>query len=142
PHIMAGYFKMPELTEQVIDSGGFFTTGDWGKIDEDGYVFITGRKKEMLIVSGENLFPREIEEVLNAHESVHESAVIGQSDPMRGEVPIAFLELAEGAELDEKALRDHCREYLAQWKVPREFRVVDKLPRGATGKVLRRALSA
>ena len=113
-----------------------------GRIDADGHLFITGRIKEMLIIGGENVFPREIEEVLNAHPSIHDSAVIGTADPSRGEVPLAFVELAQGAAFDETALRSHCREHLAQFKVPREIRLLDKLPRNPTGKIMRRALLA
>src|SRR5690606_39174132 len=100
----------------------------------------TGRYKEMLIIGGENVFPREIEEVLNAHPSVNASAVIGMEDPSRGEVALAFVELAEDAEFDEGALRSHCRERLSQYKVPREIRVIEELPRNPTGKIMRREL--
>jgi len=141
PNVMAGYFKLPELTDAVFDAQGYFKSGDMGRIDTDGHLYITGRIKEMLIIAGENVFPREIEEVLNAHPSVGDSAVIGVADPSRGEVPLAFVELAEGATFDETALRSHCREHLAQFKVPREIRVLEKLPRNPTGKIMRRELS-
>jgi long-chain acyl-CoA synthetase len=111
-----------------------------GRFDEEGHLYITGRIKEMLIIGGENVFPREIEEVLNAHPSVKASAVIGVHDPSRGEVPVAFVELQEGQAFDERGLRSHCRERLAQFKVPREIRVLASLPRNATGKILRRQL--
>ena len=93
-----------------------------GRMDEDGFLSITGRIKEMLIIGGENVFPREIEEVLDRHPSIKSSAIIGQADPSRGEVPLAFVELVEDAEFDPTALRSHCRETLAQYKVPREIR--------------------
>ena len=112
-----------------------------GRFDAEGHLFITGRIKEMLIISGENVFPREIEEVLNRHASVRDSAVIGLQDPMRGEVPIAFVELHEGATFDEKALQQHCRATLPPYKVPRDIRCRLALPRNPTGKILRRALS-
>jgi long-chain acyl-CoA synthetase len=140
PNIMAGYFRQPDLTAQVIDGEGYFKTGDWGKFDRDGYLYITGRKKEMLIIGGENVFPREIEEVLNLHPSVAASAVVGASDPVRGEVPVAFVEPAEGATVDEGEVRSWCRERMAGFKVPREVRVIEKLPRNPTGKILRREL--
>jgi long-chain acyl-CoA synthetase len=142
PNIMPGYYGLAQQTAAVFDDEGYFRTGDMGRIDADGHLFITGRIKEMLIIGGENVFPREIEEVLNAHPSVHDSAVIGVSDPSRGEVPLAFVELAEDAGFDETALRSHCREHLAQYKVPREIRLLEKLPRNPTGKIMRRALSA
>ena len=155
---MAGYYKKPELTEQVmvelervtlpvgdtLQAGKHhraFRTGDIGRVDEQGYLYITGRKKEMLIIGGENVFPREIEEVLNRHRAVHDSAVIGKSDGMRGEIPVAFVELEEEARFDEAEIRRYCRENLAQFKVPRQIQRIDQLPRNATGKILRRQLS-
>jgi len=149
PNIMAGYFNLPEQTAEVfvdlkvdghVEHRRFFRTGDIGKLDEEGYLYITGRKKEMLIIGGENVFPREIEEVLNRHASVAESAVVGKQDGMRGEVAIAFVELEEGSDFDEKALRAWCRDRLAQFKVPREIRLIDALPRNPTGKIMRRKL--
>lgn len=142
PNIMTGYYKQPELTAEVIRPDGYFVTGDWGKLDADGYLHITGRKKEMLIIGGENVFPREIEEVLDRHETVAASAVIGREDPVRGELPIAFVEMVEGAAFDEPALRAYCRQHLAGFKVPREILLVDNLPRNPTGKILRRELIA
>ncbi|QQE10249.1 AMP-binding protein [Planctomycetota bacterium] len=151
PNVMLGYYKLPEMTAEVMSEINVpgeskpvkvFRTGDIGRIDEDGFLFITGRKKEMIIIGGENVFPREIEEVLNYVDSVHASAVIGKRDDMRGEVAIAFIELEEGAEFDEAELRKHCRENLAQFKVPREIRLVDELPRNPTGKIMRRKLEA
>jgi long-chain acyl-CoA synthetase len=148
PNVMDGYWQLPEQTEQVfveIDVPGkgktkCFRTGDIGKLDEDGYLFITGRIKEMLIVGGENVFPREIEEVLNMHPSVKASAVVGKHDDMRGEVPIAFVEIEEDAEFNETELRNFVRDKIAQYKVPREIREIDELPRNPTGKILRREL--
>lgn len=142
PNIMAGYFKLPEMTSEVMTHDGYFRSGDWGKLDQEGYLYITGRKKEMLIIAGENVFPREIEEVLNQHPSVKASAVIGVNDGVRGELPLAFVELNEGASFDESALRRFCRDHLAGFKVPREIRVIDQLPRNPTGKIMRRQLSA
>jgi long-chain acyl-CoA synthetase len=149
PNLMKGYYKLDEQTEQVITQMTLpgqaqpvraFRTGDIGKLDEDGYLYITGRKKEMLIIGGENVFPREIEEVLNNHPSVKASAVVGKQDGMRGEVPIGFVEIEEGVEFDEAGIRNHCRESLAQFKVPKEIHVLDELPRNPTGKILRREL--
>lgn len=142
PNIMKGYFKLPEQTAAVFTSDGYFRTGDMGRFDDDGHLYITGRIKEMLIIGGENVFPREIEEVLDAHPSVQASAVIGVMDESRGEVPIAFVELKDGATFDEKALRSFCREKLAQYKVPRDIRLIEKLPRNPTGKIMRRELKA
>ncbi len=151
PNVMKGYYKLEEQTREVFtvvtpqgseESLKAFRTGDIGMLDEDGFLYITGRKKEMLIVGGENVFPREIEEVLNTHPAVAASAVIGKQDEMRGEVPVAFIELREGASFDETDIRNHCRQSLAQFKIPREIRVIEQLPRNPTGKIMRRALKA
>ena len=149
-NVMKGYYKLPELTDAAIftltlpdgSTTRAFRTGDIGKIDADGFLYITGRKKEMLIIGGENVFPREIEEVLNRHESVKDSAVIGKADGMRGEIAVAFVELNDGSTFDEGALRAYCRDNLAQFKVPREIHAIDQLPRSPTGKILRRKLKA
>ncbi len=141
PHVMHGYWNLPEESAAAFDAHGFFKTGDMGRFDTDGHLFITGRIKEMLIISGENVFPREMEEVLNRHPSVKDSAVIGMQDAMRGEVPLAFVELHEGAHFDASALQHHCREVLPAYKVPREIRHLEALPRNATGKILRRNLN-
>jgi len=141
PHVMLGYHNLPEATREVFDADGFFRTGDMGRFDADGHLMITGRIKEMLIIAGENVFPREIEEVLNQHSSVKDSAVVGMSDETRGEVALAFVELKEDERCDEPELRAFCREHLAQFKVPREIRFLSALPRNATGKIVRRKLS-
>ncbi len=150
PNIMKGYYKLPGQTGEVFtylrSSNGaaigprYFRTGDIGRLDEEGFLYITGRKKEMLIIGGENVFPREIEEVLNTHPSVKDSAVVGKPDGLRGELPIAFVEVEEGQGFDETAVRKWCRERLAGYKVPREIRKLDALPRNPTGKIMRRHL--
>jgi long-chain acyl-CoA synthetase len=140
PNVMRGYYGLPEETARAFTADGWLKTGDMGRLDDDGHLYITGRIKEMLIVGGENIFPREIEEVLNAHPSVQGSAVLGKVDPMRGELPVAFVELREGQAFDEQALRSWCRERLAGYKVPHEVRRVDALPRNPTGKIMRREL--
>ncbi len=141
PNVMRGYLKQPDETAKVFNDQGYFRTGDWGKLDDEGFLFITGRKKEMMIIGGENVFPREIEEVLNRHESVRDCGVVGRTDPSRGEVPVAFVELEDDAAFDESALRAFCRKHLAGFKVPREIHQMVQLPRGPTGKVLRRKLA-
>ena len=143
PNMMTGYFHLPDKTAEVFDGDGFYRTGDQGRVDEDGFLFITGRIKEMIIVGGENVFPREIEDVLNRHDLIHATGVIGRADPMRGEVPIAFVELCEEADpsaFDQGELISYCREHLAGYKVPKEIRGVETLPRNPTGKILRREL--
>lgn len=141
PSVMPGYYKQPELTDAVFDEDGFFHTGDRGKLDERGLLWVTGRIKEMMIIAGENVFPREIEEVLAEHPAVHSAGVVGLTDPSRGEIPVAFVQLVEDAEFDEAALRQWCRDRLAGFKVPRQIHAVDELPRSPTGKVLRRKLT-
>ncbi|MEM6394239.1 MAG: AMP-binding protein [Planctomycetota bacterium] len=163
PNLMMGYYKLPELTDEVVftldvpgESGKpeplrVFRTGDIGKTDADGFLYITGRKKEMLIIAGENVFPREIEEVLNHCPGVGASAVIGKQDDTRGEVPIAFVEPCrnvypdcdanpEGQGPDPTAVRQYAQQNLPAYKVPREVRVLNRLPRNPTGKILRRQL--
>ncbi len=140
PNVMKGYFKRPEETAAAFDEQGYFKTGDMGRLDQDRHLYITGRIKEMMIVGGENVFPREIEEVLNKHPAVAASGVIGIMDPMRGELPVGFVELKESQTADEKALIIWCRERLAGYKVPRSVHLVEKLPRNPTGKIMRREL--
>lgn len=141
PNVMRGYHNLPDETRAVFDEEGFFKTGDMGRFDADGHLMITGRIKEMLIIAGENVFPREIEEVLNQHAAVKDSAVIGMNDESRGEVALAFVELKDGEQTDEATLRAFCRDKIAQFKVPREIRFLEALPRNATGKIVRRRLS-
>lgn len=141
PNIMRGYLNLPDQTKAAFDDRGFLRTGDMARVDGRGFLWITGRIKEMIIVGGENVFPREIEEVLDAHPDVYAAGVVGESDPMRGETPVAFVEAEEGKTPDPEALRAWCRERLAGYKVPRRVVVVDELPRNPTGKILRRALS-
>jgi long-chain acyl-CoA synthetase len=140
PNIMRGYFRLPEETARAFTPDGFFRSGDMGRMSADGHLFITGRIKEMLIVGGENVFPREIEEVLNRHPSVAASGVVGKQDPLRGEQPLAFVEPKEGMTCDERELLAHCRASLAGYKVPVEVRVLSQLPRNATGKIMRKEL--
>jgi len=139
-NVMKGYHHLPEETAKTI-SDGWLHTGDLGQLDEDGFITITGRKKDLIISAGENIYPREIEEALAQHPGVKEVAVIGVKDEVRGEVPKAFVIAREGEKLDEKELRSFCRETLANYKVPKYFEIVPDLPRTPTGKVLKRMLS-
>ncbi|MFT5422415.1 MAG: long-chain acyl-CoA synthetase [Phycisphaerales bacterium] len=142
PTIMKGYYKLPEETAKAIEPDGFLHTGDMARIDSDGHVHITGRIKEMLIVGGENVFPREIEEVIDSHPAVSACGVVGRPDDARGEVPIAFVEPMEGETIDTQEVLNLCREKLSGYKVPKQIRVIDQLPRNPTGKILRRDLKA
>jgi long-chain acyl-CoA synthetase len=137
--VMKGYYNLPDETSKTITSE-WLHTGDLGKMDSDGFVTITGRKKDLIISAGENIYPREIEEVLAQHPKVKEVAVIGVKDEVRGEVPKAFVIAKDGVTVDEKELRSFCRENLAGYKVPRHIDVVPDLPRTPTGKILKRML--
>ncbi|MEM7623582.1 MAG: AMP-binding protein [Planctomycetota bacterium] len=141
PNMMDGYWKLPEITAKAFDADGFYKTGDQGRIRPDGFLSITGRIKEMIIVAGENVFPREIEEVIDRHPAVKACGVTGMPDDTRGEVPIAFVELEDdAADTDTREILTFCREHIAGYKVPKEIRAVEALPRNPTGKVLRRGL--
>lgn len=140
PGVMKGYYKKPDETRRVIDADGWFRTGDIGRLDEDGYLTVTGRVKEMLIIGGENVFPREIEAVLEAHEGVLQAAVIGVPDESRGEVPVAFVIPRHGANVSEQELRNHAKRSLAGFKVPKQVHIREDLPQSPTGKVLKRRL--
>jgi long-chain acyl-CoA synthetase len=141
PNVMSGYHRLPEETARTI-TNGWLHTGDLGKLDEEGFVTITGRKKDLIISAGENIYPREIEEALSQHPKVKEVAVIGVADEARGEVPKAFVIAHDGVTIGEKELRAHCRENLANYKIPKYFDIVSDLPRTPTGKILKRMLSA
>jgi long-chain acyl-CoA synthetase len=140
PNVMQGYLNRPEDTAAAFDERGYFRTGDLGYLDGDGRLFLTGRRSDLIIVAGENVFPREIEAVLDTHPAVQESAVIGVPDSRRGQVPVAFVVLEEGAAATETQLRSFCRGKVAGYKVPRAVRFVEDLPRTPTGKVMRREL--
>ena len=142
PMIMKGYHNLPAETAEALTPDRYFRTGDLGRLDPDGFLYITGRKKEMIIVAGEKAYPREIEDVLLRHPAVHEAAVVGKKDPGRGEAIVAFVTPKEGQTIQADQLRAFARDQgLAQWKVPKEIFVVDDLPRSPTGKVLKRELA-
>lgn len=142
PMVMKGYHNLPKETSEALTPDGYFKTGDLGKFDDEGFLWITGRKKELIIVAGEKATPREIEDVLMRHPSVLDAAVLGKKDPSRGEVVVAFAIAREGQTIVADQLREFCREQgLMQWKIPREIFVVDDLPRSPTGKVLKRVLA-
>jgi len=142
PNVMRGYYKLDEQTEQAFDKKGYFRTGDIGMKDERGYLYITGRLKEMIIVGGENVFPREIEDALDSHPGVQASAAVGIRDDVRGEVVHAVVMLEDGSEFDQQALKDWCKDRIAPYKIPREIRPLPALPRTGTGKICRRSVKA
>lgn len=141
-HLMAGYWRRPEATAAVIGEDGWLSTGDLATCDADGAYTICGRKKEMFISGGENVFPIEIEEVLLGHPLVAEVAVVGVADEKWGEVGRAHLVVREGAPSDlGSSLKDYCRQRLAGYKIPKEFRIESELPKSAAGKVLKTELA-
>ena len=132
---MTGYFGNPVATAKTFTPDGWLATGDVARRDSDGYYFIVDRIKDMFISGGENVYPAEVERVLNTHPSVLEAAVIGVPDDKWGEVGAAFLLLRPDATLDADSLRPWCRDRLAAYKVPAHIRIVETLPRTAAGKV-------
>jgi len=138
PTMMLGYFRDEEATRKAVVDG-WLHTGDLGRMDQEGYVFLVGRKKEIIIRGGENVSPLEIEEVLCRHPSVRDVAVGGLPDRIWGEVVVACV-VANGA-ASEQELIGYCREHLADFKVPVKIALVEELPRNATGKILRRDLA-
>ncbi|HXR03438.1 MAG TPA: long-chain fatty acid--CoA ligase [Verrucomicrobiae bacterium] len=138
-NVMRGYWNQPEETAKVLRHGWLYT-GDVGYRDAEGYYYITDRKKDMLLVNGINVYPREIEEVIYQFPGVKEAAVIGVPDPRKGEQPVAFIALAEGQTLDVKALQQFIRSRLADYKLPRQIVLLPALPRNATGKILKTEL--
>ena len=138
-NVMQGYWRQPEETAKTVRNG-WLLTGDIGYRDADGYYYITDRKKDMLLVNGINVYPREIEEVLYQFPGVKEAAVIGMPDPRKGEQPVAYVAPTDGTALEEKAVQHFIRERLADYKTPRRVIVLPSLPRNATGKILKTAL--
>ncbi len=139
-NVMLGYENAPEETEKALTGDGWLRTGDLARMDEEGFVRITGRKKELIICGGINISPYQVEEVVSSHPAVREAAVRGEADKTRGEVPVAYVILNEGASPEEAELRQFCRKSLGGYKVPRRFYVVEEMPRNAVGKVIRRKL--
>lgn len=139
-NVMLGYLNRPEATQETIVNG-WLLTGDMGYMDEEGFLFIVDRKKDLIISKGINIYPRGIEEVIDSFPGVKASAVIGIFDEKSGEIPVAYIELEEECEiLDEKGLKSYLRERLANYKLPKYLHVIDELPKNATGKVLKRVL--
>lgn len=140
---MAGYLGRPEETERTIVDG-WLRTGDLGQFDDDGYLRIVDRIKDMIIRGGENLYPKEIENALYTHEDVREAAVIGAPDPVLGEIPVAFVSLRADATVSVMDLDAHARGILASFKCPASITIVDELPKNPVGKIdkpsLRRGL--
>jgi acyl-CoA synthetase (AMP-forming)/AMP-acid ligase II len=142
PFLMKGYYNRPDLTAEVIDTDGWYYSGDLASMDADGYIHIAGRKSEMFISGGENVYPREIEDVIEAYPGVLMAAVIAVPDPTFQEVGHAYVMPYPGREIDADALATHCRERLANFKVPKRFEVSSSLPMLPTGKIDKRTLKS
>jgi long-chain acyl-CoA synthetase len=139
-NILKGYYKNPEATTQAFRNG-WFHTGDVGYRDPDGFFFIVDRKSDMIIRGGENIYPREIDEVLYQHPGVAAAATIGIPDELYGEEVAAFVVLKDGAESEEDELISYCAERLADYKCPKSILIVKDIPKGPTGKLLKRELA-
>jgi long-chain acyl-CoA synthetase len=139
PQVMKGYWRKPQETAEVLRDGWLYT-GDIGRFDEDGYLYIVDRKKDMLIYKGYNVYPRDLEEVLNSHPAVAQSAVVGKYDERSGDIPIAFVELTAGASATEEELLEYANGKLAAYKKIRMVKIVEALPASGAGKILRREL--
>jgi len=141
PQVMSGYWQQAQATEQAIING-YFKTGDMAIKCPDGRLKIVDRKKDMIIVSGFNVYPNEIENILSEHDAIVEAAVIGKEDQQSGERVCAYVVLEQGVKLNESALVDYCKSQLTAYKVPKELHFIDELPKSTVGKVLRRELRA
>ena len=139
PKVFKGYWRDPDATSTAF-AGGWFHTGDIGVRDDDGYLYIVDRLKDMIVSGGENIASSEVERVLYEHEAVVEVAVVGRPDDRWGEVPVAYVVVRAAATTTPEELIEHCRGQLAQFKVPKEVVFVDELPRNPSGKVLKREL--
>ena len=140
-NVFAGYYADQAATERVLTDDGWLRTGDLGTVDDDGNLYLVERAKDLIIVSGFNVYPGEVEEVLSTHPAVAEVGVIGVPHPHDGEAVKAFVVVADGARIDEEALIGYAHEYLARYKCPSKVMFVDRLPRNATGKLVRRELA-
>lgn len=140
PNVMKGYYKMSEETEVTLKEGWLFT-GDMARMDEEGYFYIVDRKKDMILVGGYNVYPREVEEVFYTHPEISEVAVVGAPDSNSGEAVVCFV-VTSNPSLTEKELSDYCQSHLAKYKIPAKIEFLDELPKNTTGKILRKNLRA
>jgi len=138
-NVMKGYYKREDATNETIING-WLLTGDIGKMDEDGYIYILDRKKDLIISKGVNIYPREIEEVCLKYPGIKECAVVGKKDENLGEIPVAFVEVEDGVNINEVELKKFLKNHLANYKIPKHIYFVENLPKNATGKVLKRKL--
>lgn len=139
PSVMQGYFNLPDESARTLKDG-WLHTGDLAYQDTEGYFFVVDRLKDLIISNGENIYPREIEELLYAYPGIIEASVIGVADELRGQVARAYIVLAEGHSFNKKAVREYLQNNIAAYKLPRDFIIVDALPKNQTGKILKRVL--
>lgn len=139
-NVFSGYYNDAEATERVLTADGWLRTGDLAVMDEDGDLFLVDRLKDLIIVSGFNVYPAEVEQVLLMHSAIEQAAVVGVSHPHTGEAVRAYVVPRKGVHLDEEAIIEHCQTQLARYKCPSKVLIVQSLPTGSTGKILRRAL--
>ena len=137
---MKDYFDNPEATLSTIHSQGWLHTGDLGSLDEYGYCRVQGQVKDMIIRGGENIYPREIEDILHAHPAILDASIVGITDREWGEVPVAFVQIRAGQQTTAEELTQFCREQLASYKIPRVWRFVEQFPQTASGKTQKFAL--
>ena len=140
PNVMLGYFEDADATAEAVDTDGWLHTGDVGHLDQRGYLTITDRIKDMFTVGGFNVYPAEVERVVMRVDGVLECALVGRPDERMGEVGVAFVVPRAGHEIQPDEVVAFCRAHLANYKVPRDVRIVDALPRNASGKVLKTGL--
>ncbi|MBR5163166.1 MAG: AMP-binding protein, partial [Schwartzia sp.] len=141
PNVMHGYLGQPEATAETLKDG-WLHTGDVARIDEDGYVYIVDRLKDMIISMGENIYPREIEELLYAYPGIQEAAVIPIEDSLRGQAGFCYYSVQPGFSINSRQLKKYLQQNLALFKIPREFRQIEKLPKTSTGKISKKELKA
>ena len=141
PQVVPGYWDKPEETENAIRDGEL-RTGDVGKVDDEGWLYIVDRKKDQINAAGYKIWPREVEDVLYQHAAVYEAAVVGVPDEYRGETVHAYVSLTPGGSVEPEELVAFCREEMAAYKVPRMVHILDEIPKTTSGKILRRELRA
>ncbi|MBR3121182.1 AMP-binding protein [Oceanobacillus profundus] len=134
PNVMKEYWGLPDKTKEAIRDGWFYS-GDLMRQDAEGFIYVAGRKKDMIISGGENIYPLQVEQTIYELQAIHECAVIGMADDKWGEVPIAFISLNDGKTISKTEIMAHCRANLATYKVPKDIRIIEELPKNATGKI-------
>ena len=138
--VTKGYLNKPEATKEAFDAEGWFHSGDVAYIDSEGYAYIVDRKKDMINVGGEKVFPSEVEDMMLSHAKIKDLVIVGIPDDLKGEAPKAFIVLREGISATQEEIRAYCKENMAPYKVPVAVEFIEEVPRAASGKALRRLL--